>query len=82
MPSVSRSRRFATCWAIAATLSFVLSLTGNLLADHHNEVDIHDSSVAVKNLDVHEDLEATLFASEPTILSPTNLDVDARTLIF
>jgi putative membrane-bound dehydrogenase-like protein len=78
MPSVSRSRRFATCWAIAATLSFVLSLTGNLLADHHNEVDIHDSSVAVKNLDVHEDLEATLFASEPTILSPTNLDVDAR----
>ena len=37
-----------------------------------------DPADAVGTLDVHEGLEATLFASEPTIRSPTNLDIDAR----
>ncbi len=37
-----------------------------------------DPADAVAGLDVHEDLEATLFASEPLLLSPTNLDVDHR----
>jgi putative membrane-bound dehydrogenase-like protein len=37
---------------------------------------VHDPANAVANLDVAPGLEATLFASEPTILSPTNLDVD------
>ena len=31
---------------------------------------------AVATLDVHPGLEATLFASEPRIASPTNIDVD------
>ncbi|MEI7684589.1 MAG: PVC-type heme-binding CxxCH protein [Planctomycetota bacterium] len=38
----------------------------------------HDPAVAVENLDVHPDLKATLFASEPMITNPTNLDVDHR----
>ncbi|RIK79604.1 MAG: dehydrogenase [Planctomycetota bacterium] len=33
---------------------------------------------AVAGLDVYEGLEATLFASEPTLANPTNIDVDAR----
>src|SRR5262249_92597 len=36
----------------------------------------HDPANAVANLDVHKDLEATLFASEPAITNPTNLDID------
>ena len=38
----------------------------------------HDASNALKGLEVHADLEATLFASEPMIVNPTNVDVDAR----
>src|SRR5262245_11670649 len=38
----------------------------------------HDPANAVKNLDVHADLRATLFASEPMLTNPTNLDVDHR----
>jgi putative membrane-bound dehydrogenase-like protein len=38
----------------------------------------HDPANAVKNLDVHPELEATLFASEPMITNPTNLDIDDR----
>jgi putative membrane-bound dehydrogenase-like protein len=39
---------------------------------------VHDPAHAVANLDVHPELEATLFASEPMVLSLTNLDVDHR----
>lgn len=39
---------------------------------------IHDAANAVKNLDVHPELQATLFASEPKITNPTNLDIDHR----
>ncbi len=38
----------------------------------------HDPANAVANLDVHPELKATLFASEPKITNPTNLDVDHR----
>src|SRR5271169_6506813 len=38
----------------------------------------HDPLSAVANLDVHPGLEATLFASEPTLTNPTNIDIDAR----
>ncbi len=38
----------------------------------------HDPADAVANLDVHEKLAATLFASEPMILSPSSIDVDHR----
>src|SRR5205807_3155122 len=40
--------------------------------------DVHDPANAVANLDVHKDLRATLFASEPMLVNPTNIDVDAR----
>ena len=38
----------------------------------------NDAADAVANLEVAEGLEATLFAAEPMLLSPTNIDVDAR----
>jgi putative membrane-bound dehydrogenase-like protein len=38
----------------------------------------HDPTNAVANLDVHPELEATLFASEPMITNPVNLDIDHR----
>ncbi|MDP7497282.1 MAG: dehydrogenase, partial [Roseibacillus sp.] len=42
----------------------------------------HDPSDAVKNLDLHEGLEATLFASEPMMRSPSSIDVDHRGRIW
>ena len=38
----------------------------------------HHPSQAVANIDLYPGLEATLFASEPMMLSPTNLDIDHR----
>src|ERR1700733_14900968 len=43
-----------------------------------NPKDIHDPANAVANLDVHPELKATLFASEPKITNPTNLDIDHK----
>jgi putative membrane-bound dehydrogenase-like protein len=43
---------------------------------------IHDPAVAVKNLDVHPELQATLFISEPKITNPVNLDIDHRGRIW
>src|ERR1700687_3376636 len=43
-----------------------------------NPKDIHDPANAGANLDVHPELQATLFASEPKITNPTNLDIDHR----
>jgi putative membrane-bound dehydrogenase-like protein len=40
--------------------------------------DDHPASQALAGLDVAPGLEATLFASEPMMLSPTNIDVDHR----
>jgi hypothetical protein len=40
--------------------------------------DEHPASQALAGLDVRPGLEATLFASEPMMLSPTNIDVDHR----
>jgi putative membrane-bound dehydrogenase-like protein len=40
--------------------------------------DDHPPSKAVAGLDVAPGLEATLFAAEPMVLSPTNIDVDDR----
>lgn len=37
---------------------------------------------AVANLDVHPELDATLFAAEPMVLSPTNIDIDHRGRIW
>jgi putative membrane-bound dehydrogenase-like protein len=38
----------------------------------------HEPAEAVANLDVHPDLEARLYASEPMVLSPSSIDVDER----
>lgn len=38
----------------------------------------HDPAEAVANMEVHPDLETRLFASEPMVLSPSAIDVDAR----
>ncbi len=40
--------------------------------------DDHPPKSALKGLQVGKGLSATLFASEPQLLSPTNIDVDAR----
>ncbi|MCS5628692.1 MAG: NPCBM/NEW2 domain-containing protein, partial [Planctomycetes bacterium] len=44
--------------------------------------DSREPGDALAGLDVHADLDATLFASEPTIVSPTNLDIDHRGRIW
>ena len=36
----------------------------------------HTPSQAIGNVDVYPGLEATLFASEPMLSNPTNLDID------
>ncbi len=43
---------------------------------------IHDPANAVKNLDVHPELKASLFVSEPKITNPVNLDIDHRGRIW
>ncbi len=40
--------------------------------------EVHDAENAVAQLDVHEDLEATLFASEPMMTNPSNIEIDHR----
>ncbi len=43
-----------------------------------SEDDKHDPKFAVGSLNVAPGLEATLFASEPMLVNPTNIDVDTR----
>lgn len=43
-----------------------------------NDSDQRNPENAVAGLDVYDGLEATLFASEPTLTNPTNIDVDHR----
>ncbi len=42
------------------------------------EDDKHDPKYAVAGLKTAEGLETTLFAAEPTLVNPTNIDVDAK----
>ncbi|MCA9268826.1 MAG: NPCBM/NEW2 domain-containing protein, partial [Planctomycetales bacterium] len=39
---------------------------------------VHEPENAVANLDVHPELECTLFASEPMIANPSNIEIDHR----
>src|SRR5947209_16758691 len=55
-----------------------LATFGTNHAGQKNPNDVHNPANAVANLDVHPDLQATLFASEPKITNPTNLDIDHR----
>src|ERR1022692_3929015 len=67
---------------LAAVLGLCSLLTVNLSAQKKKGPvtgeAIHDPANAVANLDVHPDLKATLFVSEPKITNPTNLDIDHR----
>ncbi len=60
--------------ALFVCLGFLTCLSFATLADD----DQHSPANAVANLVVHPQLQATLFASEPVLTNPTNLDVDAR----
>src|SRR5689334_1350008 len=68
--------------AIALGLFAFLPLTAEAQKKKPNGDAIHDPANAVKNLDVHPKLQATLFASEPKITNPTNLDIDHRGRIW
>ena len=48
---------------------FLAASIGNVAASR-------DAKDAVAGLDVHPDLECTLFAAEPLMLNPTNIDID------
>ena len=57
----------------AASGQYLTSLFAQLSDD-----DKHDPKYAVGSLNVAPGLEATLFASEPMLTNPTDIDVDAR----
>ncbi len=61
-------------------LLFAVALVGSITPalEAQKRTDIHDPAQAVANLEVHKDLQATLFACEPMITNPTNLDIDHR----
>ena len=69
-------------FVLAAVLGLCAVVTVNLPAQKKKGPSagdaIHDPANAVKNLDVHPELEASLFASEPKMTNPTNLDIDHR----
>jgi putative membrane-bound dehydrogenase-like protein len=78
--SLSRSEAPASLSAVAEGLAWVcvaLTLLVSCGAPLFAQ-DEHPASQALAGLDVGPGLEATLFASEPMMLSPTNIDVDAR----
>ncbi|QJW88539.1 c-type cytochrome [Spirosoma taeanense] len=57
----------------AASSRYLTSLFAQLSDD-----DKHDPKYAVGSLNVAPGLEATLFAAEPMLTNPTNIDVDAK----
>src|SRR5262249_44831362 len=65
--------------AVGSLFVFGLGLSlSPVVAQKAAPVDKHDPAAAVANLEIHKDLSATLFASEPKITNPTNIDIDAR----
>lgn len=59
-------------------LLFFVIIWQSSTPERAENVDPHSPDWAVSNLKMYPGLEATLFASEPLIASPTNLDVDAH----
>jgi len=51
---------------------------GTATTEPTDSIDPHPAGAAVAALDVAEGLKATLFASEPMMLSPSNIDIDHR----
>jgi putative membrane-bound dehydrogenase-like protein len=65
--------------ALGAVVAFAFSLAlAQPKPQPPNPKDVHDPANAVFYLDIHKDLAATLFTSEPAITNPTNMDIDAR----
>jgi putative membrane-bound dehydrogenase-like protein len=84
-PPLSRSPRTIRRRLALALLSlFALALAGWFLgqpaapAQQKKPADKHDPANAVANLDIYPGLAATLFASEPTLTNPTNIDIDYK----
>jgi putative membrane-bound dehydrogenase-like protein len=71
-PDAPASLRWRLACALCAMVLVALSQVPLFAQDEH------PPSQALAGLDVGPGLEATLFASEPMMLSPTNIDVDAR----
>jgi putative membrane-bound dehydrogenase-like protein len=63
---------------LLAVLAGFLSVRSDPRAQQKKPADKHDPATAVANLDIHEGLAATLFASEPVLTNPTNIDIDYR----
>jgi putative membrane-bound dehydrogenase-like protein len=61
---------------LAAALTVALGL--GPAAQQKRPPDPHDPANAVANLDIYPGLAATLFASEPALTNPTNIDIDHR----
>ncbi len=57
-------------------LVFTAKPPAGLLTPSGQNAVTHDADAAVAGLDVADGLEVTLFASEPMMLSPTNMDID------
>ena len=47
-----------------------------LLAKNNNEPASHAADDAVEQLEVHDELDVSLFAAEPIMLNPSNIDID------
>ncbi len=70
-------KRFSLVLACVLGL-LVIAAVGVNRAGQKGKQDVHDPANAVGNLDIHPEVKATLFASEPKITNPTNLDIDHR----
>ena len=46
--------------------------------DALSEEDQHKAENALTGMEVYDGLEATIFASEPTLINPTNIDIDEK----
>ena len=73
--------KFFAAQGLLATLCVTL-FTCFAAASDAAKPEIRDPAAAIANLDVHEDLAATLFAAEPMMLSPSNIDIDQRGRIW
>ena len=59
-------------------LSYILLAFFLILASCKQKKDEHSTETSLADLKVYDGLEVTLFASEPMLTNPTNIDVDAR----
>ena len=59
-------------------LSYTLLAFFLILASCKQKKDEHSTETSLADLKVYDGLEVTLYASEPMLTNPTNIDVDAR----